>query len=81
MLLEDHLVDPSRELVVEVARHIELKNLPIVAAAHIARAAYLVTYDRQHVLRRDLVELYPDWSTVTPDVVVAALHPRGSDAG
>lgn len=75
-LLEGNLVDPSRELVVEVARHIEPKDAPIVAAAHVARAAYLATYDRRHLLRQaDLIRQVYSIETVTPDVVVSALRP------
>src|SRR5438874_1483312 len=44
------LVDPTIEVVAEVAGHIESKDAPIVAAAIAAQADYLVSYDRRHLL-------------------------------
>ena len=50
--LEGDLVDPPGDLVVEVAKVVEPKDAPIVAAALVAQAWYLATYDRKHLLRQ-----------------------------
>jgi len=44
------IVRPSKERVLEVACVVELKDAPIVAGAMEAEAAYLATYDKQHLL-------------------------------
>lgn len=44
------IVRPSKQRVLEVARVVELKDAPIVAAAMEAGAAYLATYDYAHLL-------------------------------
>lgn len=54
MLLQDSLglqrVDPSRAQVLRAARVVDVKDAPIVAGAFRARADYLATYDRRHLL-------------------------------
>ncbi len=68
------LVDPSPALVDEVARHIEPKDAPIVAAAIAARSDYLVTYDRRHLLSHaDLIRHRYGIETVEPAVMLARL--------
>ena len=67
-------VEPTKELVTEVARLIEPKDAHVVAGAIAARTTYLVTYDRRHLLGEALVirrEYGID--VVTPDHVVARL--------
>jgi predicted nucleic acid-binding protein len=63
--------------VVEVTGHVEPKDAPIVAAAIIARAYYLVTYDRRHLLRQaELIFQRYGIETVRPGVVLARLANR-----
>ncbi|MGH2442196.1 MAG: hypothetical protein ACRDFX_03410 [Chloroflexota bacterium] len=45
------IVRPSKSQILEVANTVELKDAPIVAAAVEAKAEYLATYDRRHLLR------------------------------
>jgi hypothetical protein len=45
-----HVVDPHTALVRQVAADIALKDAPKVAGAIYAKARYLATYDRKHVL-------------------------------
>jgi predicted nucleic acid-binding protein len=74
-LLEEHLVDPPKELVVEVAQHIEFKDAPIVAGAIRAQAPYLVSYDRRHLLKHaDLIRQLYQIEAITPDILVARLQ-------
>jgi hypothetical protein len=49
--LAPSIVRPSRKQVLEVAHVVELKDAPIVAGALVARAEYLATFERQHLLR------------------------------
>lgn len=49
-VLEPLVSDPPAELVRHVATRIEAKDAPIMAAALTARALYLATYDRKHLL-------------------------------
>lgn len=68
------LVDPPVDLVVTVARHVELKDAPVVAAALEARADYLVTYDRRHLLAHaDMIRQQFQVETVEPAVLMTRL--------
>ncbi|MFN8526194.1 MAG: PIN domain-containing protein [Chloroflexota bacterium] len=75
-LLEQHLVDPPTVLVLQVAQHIEIKDAPIVAAAIVARASHLVTFDRKHLLSHAaLIKHHYHIETVIPDVVLGLRSP------
>lgn len=50
--LSSKIVNPSQQSVRDVARSVEPKDAPIVAAAIQARAVYLATYDQKHLLRQ-----------------------------
>lgn len=68
------VIDPPESLVLEVAKVVEYKDAPIVAAALAARAAYIATYDRKHLLRRrDEIEARFGLVVATPEEVVVAL--------
>ncbi len=65
------LADPSKALVLRVAKVIELKDAPIVAAAIRAKADYLATYDRRHLLsRKDEIQDSFQVAVATPDEVL-----------
>ncbi len=51
--LNPEVVSPSKSLVMKVSRVIELKNAPIVAGAITAKAEYLVSFDRKHLLQHN----------------------------
>jgi predicted nucleic acid-binding protein len=69
------IVDPAPELVAEVANHVEAKDAAIVAGAVAAGAAYLVTYDRRHLLSQaDLIRQRWQIETVTLGEMLAALN-------
>ena len=72
--LAEPRVEPPPELVVEVAHHIDLKDAPIVAGAVAARAGYLVTYDRRHLLSQaEPIQRLYQIEIVTPDVLLVRL--------
>jgi predicted nucleic acid-binding protein len=52
------IVDPSREMVIEAARQVALKDAPILAAAKTANIGALVTLDKRHLLDRPELERY-----------------------
>ena len=67
-------VEPTSDLVVEVARPIEPKDAPVVAGAIAAGVEYLVTYYRRHLLSEAaLIRREYGIEAVTPDHVVARL--------
>lgn len=68
------LVEPPVDLIVTVARSVELKDAPVVAAALEARADYLATYDRRHLLAHtDLIRQQFQVETVEPAVLMTRL--------
>jgi predicted nucleic acid-binding protein len=66
------LVDPSPELTDQVAREIEAKDAAIVAGAIVARASYLVTYDRRHLLSK--AEQIRQWYGIETIMPMEAFH-------
>lgn len=71
------LVDPPTSLIDDVADRVEAKDAPIVAAAVAAQAAFLVTYDRRHLLSQaEMIRQHYDIEVVEPAVMLARLaHP------
>jgi predicted nucleic acid-binding protein len=66
-------VNPTRRTVVQVAKVVALKDAPIVAAAKRARATYLATYDRRHLLsQRQVIDTHFGITVVFPDEVLKA---------
>ncbi|MGE3271962.1 MAG: PIN domain-containing protein [Chloroflexota bacterium] len=61
------IIDPTPELVVQVAVDIEPKDAAIVAGAVAARTRFLVTYDRRHLLAEaELIRQRYHIETLTP---------------
>ncbi len=68
------LITPSNELVHEAARIVVIKDAPIVAGAHTARADFLATYDRKDLLSRkqEIHEAF-GLTVATPQEILASL--------
>ncbi len=65
-------VEPVNAVVLKVAKIIEAKDAPIVAAAIAAQAEYLATYDRKHLLVKK-TEIKGTFGIIvaTPDEILA----------
>jgi len=69
-LLADR-AEPTAELVAQAATMIDAKDAPIVAAAALAKADYLASYDRRHLLaKRAEIERAYGIVTATPDEIL-----------
>jgi predicted nucleic acid-binding protein len=67
-------IDPLPSLIDDVARHVEPKDAPIVAAAVAAQADYLVTYDRRHLLSQaEVIRQHYGVEVIEPAVLLARL--------
>jgi predicted nucleic acid-binding protein len=67
-------VDPPADLVREAARIVAVKDAPIVAGAVHAKAAYLASYDRKHLLAQAaLIQARYGIVVATPDAVLQAI--------
>jgi predicted nucleic acid-binding protein len=67
-------VDPPASLVLDVARVIEVKDAPIIAGAIHARARFLATYDRRHLLgRREIIEQHYGIVVAIPGEILTLL--------
>lgn len=65
------LVKPTQKQVLEVAKHIEPKDAPIVAGAIFSKADFLVSYDRKHLLQqKEKIKNFFHLLVVTPDEVL-----------
>jgi predicted nucleic acid-binding protein len=72
--LAAQIVRPSRADVLRAARSIELKDAPIVDGAVRARARYLATYDRRHLLAHaGHIEATFGIVVATPDDILTAI--------
>ena len=66
--LNPEVVSPSESLVIKVSKVIELKDAPIVAGAIAAKAEYLVSFDRKHLLQKNKeIKTNLKVKVVTPD--------------
>lgn len=75
--LNPEVVSPSKAQVLKAAKVIDQKDAPIVAGAMRAKADYLVTYDRKHVLsHKKEIKTHFKLNTVTPDEIVNARQLR-----
>lgn len=71
--LELHLVNPTTAQVRRAAAVVESKDAPIVAGAIRARAKYLATYDRRHLLaHKEAIQRAFRIIVATPEEVLAA---------
>lgn len=69
--LETNLVEVNRSKILKIAKIVERKDAPIVAGAVTAKADYLVTYDRKHLLqyKKDIRESFKI-KVITPDELI-----------
>jgi len=71
-LLVTRLIDPPESLVRFVAEVVVWKDAPIVAAAVVAGARYLATYDRKHLLsQQPVIESHFEIIIATPDQMLS----------
>jgi predicted nucleic acid-binding protein len=68
------VANPSRGEVHQAAQHIVLKDAPILAAAKMARADFLVTLDKKHLLGKPELVLIFGIPIVTPKDAMANLN-------
>lgn len=70
-VLNPEVVSPTRALVLKISKIIELKDAPIVAGAISAKADYLVSFDRKHILQhKEVIRTHFKVKVVTPDELV-----------
>jgi|GEM_PF-379594 predicted nucleic acid-binding protein len=68
------LAEPGQDLIDAVARIVEPKDAPIVAAAITAQAQHIVSYDRRHlVYRSDAIEAAFGIPVLTPADLILTL--------
>ena len=67
------LAQPTKRDVLVAARHVALKDAPIVAAARKAKVDFLVTLDKKHLLGRPDLAKYVRAEIVTPKEAVIRL--------
>ena len=64
-------ISPSKSLIAKVSKTVEEKDAPIVAGAIAAKADYLVSYDRKHLLhQKQKISDNFKVKTVTPDELI-----------
>lgn len=65
------LIKPTKRQILKAAKLIEGKDAPIVAGAIVAKADYLVSYDRKHLLeRKKEIEANFKFKVITPDEIM-----------
>lgn len=68
------LVAPESELIVGAERLVVHKDAPIIAAAYVARAAFVATYDRRDLLsKKQAIEEAFGLAVATPQEILASL--------
>ena len=68
------MIDPPPSLIDDIAKNVEPKDAPIVAAAVAAQADYLVTYDRHHLLSQaEVIRRHYGIEVVVPAVMLVRL--------
>lgn len=71
--LNPQVVSPSKSQVLKISKIVDQKDAPIVAGAMKAKADYLLTYDRKHLLTyKKEIKTHFKLKVVTPDEVVNA---------
>ena len=76
-VLAAQLVTPTRAQVLRAGRVVDIKDAPIVAGAMRARADYLATYDRRHLLSQaQAIETTFGIVVATPDAILTATGRR-----
>lgn len=77
-LLSRNTSNPSTSLVRRAGTVVELKDAPVVAGAVRARASFLATYDRRHLLSHaEEIESAFGIAVVTPEAVLRAIGELG----
>ncbi len=71
--LQPELVRPSKAEVLGAAKHVALKDAPIVAAAMKAKADILVTLDKKHLLGKPELAKFARTKILTPQEAVQTL--------
>ena len=66
--------DPSPQLTSQVSQYVVEKDVPVVAGALASQVDYLVTFDRQHLLKPVEVAKKSGLKIVLPEVVVEAVR-------
>jgi predicted nucleic acid-binding protein len=68
------LSNPSKQLVVETAQIVTIKDAPVIAAARVALALLVATYDRKHLLsrRKEILDVF-GITVATPNEILAGL--------
>lgn len=70
-VLNPEIVSPKKSLVQKVAKIVDIKDAPIVAGAVQAKADYLVSFDRKHILQhKEDIEANFKIKVSTPDEVI-----------
>jgi predicted nucleic acid-binding protein len=71
------IIEPTKQEVIDATRYTVLKDAPIIAAAHKAKAPYLVSLDKHHLVRADVCEKVRQnlgIEIVTPETLLAKLR-------
>ena len=63
-------IKPAKRDVLSAAKHVALKDAPIIAAAKKARVDFLVTLDKKHLLGRPKLASYVGTKIVAPGAAV-----------
>lgn len=68
------LSNPSKRLVVDTAQVVMIKDAPVIAAARVAQALLVATYDRKHLLsrRKEILAAF-SVTVATPDEILTGL--------
>ena len=70
-ILPAHIINPQKDLVIEISQVIELKDAPIIAAARVVQVDFLVSFDQKHILsQRELIKERFGITVITPDQLV-----------
>lgn len=70
-VLNPEVVIPTRSLIAKVEKIVDAKDAPIIAAAVRAKADYLVSFDRKHLLQhKEAIEAKFKIQVVTPNEVI-----------
>ena len=73
--------DPSPQLTSQVSQYVVEKDVPVAAGALASQVDYLVTFDRQHLLKPVEVAKKSGLKIVLPEVVVEAVRREQAGKG
>jgi len=72
--IQPELVRPTKSQVLAAAKHVALKDAPIIAAARKAKVDILATLDKKHLLEKPELEQVAKAKILTPAEAVAFLR-------